>query len=103
MTFLDVLGICTVGPKVEKITLVSCATNGLHSSRQTPAGRMLTISLYSVWVQDLGCPGLAIAEEAGLKVHRSTAAANSILFIPAGYVVVERGLGTEVVYGFPPC
>ena len=40
------------------------------------------------------------AEEARLKAYRCTAGPGSLLFIPAGFAIVERALGAEVVTGF---
>ena len=44
--------------------------------------------------------GLAVAEKAGMKAWRATAAAGSLMFVPSGFACVDRGLGTDVIQGW---
>jgi hypothetical protein len=44
--------------------------------------------------------GLQMAEEAGMKAFRGVSGSGSVIFIPAGFVVVERGIGSDMVVGW---
>ena len=46
-------------------------------------------------LHEMTAEGLKIASEQGMKAYRFTAGPGSMVFIPAGYVTVERAIGIE--------
>jgi hypothetical protein len=53
-----------------------------------------------VMLEDMTEAGLQIAEKLSMKAFRGTSAPGSLLYIPSGFVVVERALGADVVFGW---
>ena len=53
-----------------------------------------------ILLNSMGETGLAAAETVGLKAFRCTCGPGTVMFIPAAFAVVERGLGSDLVCGF---
>ena len=54
-----------------------------------------------ILMSDMAEPvALQVAEQSGLRVFRGSASAGSLMFVPAGMAVVERGIGTDMPYGW---
>ena len=51
-------------------------------------------------LHDMNEAGIAIAEKVGVTAFRGTSSAGSLMFVPAGFVCVERALGSEAAYGW---
>lgn len=66
-----------------------------YSSNNTVADHVERIMLH-----DMSVEGLKLAVDKGMKAYRFTAGPGSMVFIPAGYVAVERAIGTEGCTGF---
>ena len=66
-----------------------------YSDKFTPNDLVEKILLH-----DMNPEGLAVAAELGMKAYRATVGAGTVMFVPAGYAVVERALGSDAVSGF---